>query len=31
MFNNKINRKLGIFHNGVLIYHRNRLIKRFGC
>lgn len=30
-FNSKINRKLGIFHNGVLIYHKNRLVKRFGC
>ena len=30
-FNTKINRKLGVFHNGVLIYHKNRLVKRFGC
>jgi hypothetical protein len=30
-FNSKINRKLGIFYNGVLIYHKNRLVKRFGC
>lgn len=30
MFNCRLNKRLGIFHNGVLLYHRNRLIKRFG-
>lgn len=29
--NNKLNKKTGVFNNGVLIYHKNRLIKRFGC
>lgn len=30
MFNTRLNKRFGIFQNGVLIYHKNRLIKRFG-
>lgn len=31
MVNNKLNKKLGLFHNGILMYHKNRLVKRFDC
>lgn len=31
MVNHKMNKRIGIFNNGVLIYQRNRLIKRFDC
>lgn len=31
ILNNRLNKKIGIFHNGVLIYHKNRLVKRYGC
>jgi hypothetical protein len=29
--NNKMNKNLGIFTNGILLYQRNRLIQRFDC
>lgn len=31
MFNSRLNKKIGVFHNGILLYHKNRLVKRFGC
>ena len=31
MVNGKVNKKSSTFNNGLLIYHRNRLIKRFDC
>lgn len=31
MYNSKPSKKSASFYNGVLIYHRNRLIKRFDC
>lgn len=31
MVNHKMNKRIGIFNNGILIYQRNRLIKRFDC
>lgn len=29
--NNKMNKRIGIFANGILLYQRNKLIKRFAC
>lgn len=31
VLNNKMNKRIGIFANGILLYQRNKLIKRFGC